>query len=133
MAAEFPESVKDLLSDEKRAFAFLATIMPDGSPQVTPVWFDVEDGLIRINTARGRVKERNLRARPKVALAIVDPDDPYRYVQIRGTVVEEREEGAREHINRLARKYRGEPEFPWTEPPKRVMFMIRPDKVFTNR
>ncbi len=100
------------LHDEVRAFAFLATTMADGSPQVTPLWFDVEGELLRLNTARGRTKERNTRARPRVALAILDPANPYRYLQIRGTVIEHREQGAEEHIRQLSLKYRGTDEFP---------------------
>ena len=83
--AIIPEKYLDLLQ-RKKAFANLATIMPDGSPQVTPVWCDYKDGLVRVNTAKGRVKARNLKKGVAVALAIVDPDNPYRYVQIRGRV-----------------------------------------------
>ena len=80
--AIIPEKYLDLLQ-QKKAFASLATVMADGSPQVTPVWFDYNDGRIRVNTAKGRVKARNLKAGAAVALAIIDPDNPYRYVQIR--------------------------------------------------
>lgn len=129
-----PESHHDLLADEKRAFAFLATVMDDGSPQVTPVWFDTDGDRIRVNTARGRVKDKNMTARPRVALAISDPDDPYRYLQIRGTVVSASEEGAGEHIDRLAKKYIGQDRYPWSRPGEvRVTYVIRPDKVSVNR
>ena len=124
-----PETYADLLKDEVRAFAFLATTMPDGSPQVTPLWFDVEGDRLRINTARGRIKERNMRARSQVALAILDPANPYRYVQVRGVVVEMREQGAEEHIRALSRKYRGTPEFEIPDGQVRVMILIRPDRV----
>lgn len=124
-----PESHRDLLKDDTRAFAFLATSMPDGSPQVTPVWFDVEGDLVRINTARGRVKDRNMSDRPHVSLAIVDPGDPYRYLQIRGAVAEVTEEGARAHIDRLASKYRGTPTYEWYRGETRVIFRIRPKSV----
>ncbi len=100
-----PASHQDLLADETRALAILATLMPDGSPQATPVWFNVEDGALWVNSAKGRVKDRNMRARPQVALCILDPRDPYRYLQIRGRVVEVTEDDAAGHINRLARKY----------------------------
>lgn len=127
--AKVPETHQDLLSDAKRAYAYLATTLPDGSPQVTPVWFDVEGDLFRINTARGRVKDRNMTARPKVALLIHDPDDPFRYVLVRGEVVEAKEEGAREHIDRLSLKYLGKP-FPWyREGDVRVTYIIRPRHV----
>jgi len=132
MEVEISAGMHDLLSDNRRAFAILATMMKDGTPQATPVWFDVEDGLIRVNTARGRVKERNMQERPEVALTIIDPDNWYRYLQIRGTVVEVTEEGARDHIDHLAGKYTGTPEYrgPVTSP--RVIFKIRPSAVFSN-
>jgi PPOX class probable F420-dependent enzyme len=127
-----PEDYHDLLRDEVRAYAFLATTMPDGSPQVTPLWFDVEGDWLRINTARGRVKERNMRTRSQVALAIIDPANLYRYVQVRGTVVEMREQGAEEHIRSLSRKYRGTPEFEIPPGQVRVMVLIRPVRVHTQ-
>jgi PPOX class probable F420-dependent enzyme len=102
-----PESHRELFLDATRAFAALATSMTDGSPQATPVWFDVEEGLIRVNTARGRAKVRNMTYRPRIALAILDPANPYRYLQIRGTVIDATEESARQHIDRLAQKYLG--------------------------
>jgi PPOX class probable F420-dependent enzyme len=105
-----PEKYLDLLA-RKKAFAVLATTMPDGSPQVTPVWFDYKEGLVRVNTAKGRVKARNLKQGAAVALAIVDPDNPYRYIQIRGRVGRLTEEGARAHIDTLAKKYRGEDKY----------------------
>jgi PPOX class probable F420-dependent enzyme len=83
--ATIPEKYLDLL-EQKKAFASLATTMPDGSPQVTPVWFDYKNGIVRVNTAKGRVKARNLKEGAAVALAIIDPDNPYRYIQLRGHV-----------------------------------------------
>jgi len=124
-----PESHRDLLGDDVKALAFLSTTMADGSPQVTPVWFDAERETIRINTARGRTKERNMAARPHVALAIADPADPYRYLQIRGMVVEMLEQGAVEHIRQLSRKYTGTDDFPVPDGQVRVMIVIRPDHV----
>ncbi len=123
-----PPEYQDLLQDETKAYLFLATIMPDGSPQVTPVWFDADGQHIRINTAKGRVKDRNMRARPKVAMVIQDPRNPYRYLQIRGRVVEITEEGADEHINRLSLKYDGKP---WARVPgqTRLIFKILPEHV----
>jgi PPOX class probable F420-dependent enzyme len=106
-----PDSHKDLLSDETRAFAYLATIMADGSPQVTPVWFNTDGSHILINSAVGRTKDRNMRTRAQVALAIADPKNPYRYVQIRGQVVEITREGADAHIDALAGKYTGAPKY----------------------
>ncbi len=120
---------KDLLTD-KKALAELATLMPDGSPQVTPVWFDFDGSHIRVNTAKGRVKARNLQQGAKVALAIVDPDNAYRYVQIRGTVTSVAEEGAANHIDALAKKYLGQDKYPWSQPGDvRVMYEITPGSV----
>jgi PPOX class probable F420-dependent enzyme len=104
------EQYLDLLTT-KKAFASLATVMPDGSPQVTPVWVDYADGMLRVNTARGRVKERNMSLNARVALAIVDPDNPYRYVQIRGRVRRVTEQGAVAHIDSLAKKYLGQDKY----------------------
>lgn len=105
MTNKIPDDFKDLLN--KKALADLATIMPDGSPQVTPVWFDVDENQPRVNFAKGRQKDRNMRARPAVALAIIDPDNPYRYMQLRGIVIEITEEGANSHIDELAHTYLG--------------------------
>lgn len=104
--AVIPDNFLDLLGT-KKAFANIATVMKDGSPQVTPVWFDYTGGKIRVNTARGRVKARTMRNGARVALAIVDPDNPYRYLQIRGRVVSVTEQGADAHIDSLAKKYLG--------------------------
>lgn len=90
---------------EKKAFAHLATLMPDGSPQVTPVWVSHQDGFILINSAEGRQKDLNMERDPRVAVSIQDPDDPYRYLQIRGEVVEIIRNGADEHIDQLAKHY----------------------------
>ncbi len=95
----FPQEYLDLLKDETKAFLFLATTMSDGSPQVTPIWFNADDEYILINTNEGRTKDRNMKARPKVALVIQDPNTPYRYIQIRGEIAEHTTQGADEHIN----------------------------------
>jgi len=125
-----PDSHQDLLSDEKRAFVYLATIMKDGSPQVTPVWFDVEGEYIRLNSAAGRLKDRNMRARPTVALCIADPADPYRYLQIRGRVVEITLEDAEAHIDSLNFKYHGSRRYPNHRPDQpRVIYKVLPEKV----
>lgn len=121
-----PEKYLDLLQ-QKKAFASLATAMPDGSPQVTPVWFDYKDGLIRVNTAKGRVKARNMKEGAPVALAIIDPDDPYRYLQLRGRVGRVTEEGAVSHIDALAKKYLGQDKYPHAQPGEvRMMCEIEP-------
>ncbi len=129
MAATIPETHASLFRDKARAFAFLGIVMDDGSPHVTPVWFDMQGDLLRINTARGRVKDRSMTARPKVSLAIMDPEDPYRYVHIRGTVVDITEEGARAHIDRLAHKYLGSGQYPWYGGEVRVTYSIRLDTI----
>jgi PPOX class probable F420-dependent enzyme len=126
-----PSDFHDLLKDETKAFAFLGTIMPDGSPQVTPIWFDTDGEYITINTAKGRQKERNMRSRPQVAMTILDPKRPYRYLQIRGEVAEFAEEGAAEHISALSRKYRGH-DFTIPKGQVRVTFKILPKFVSTE-
>jgi len=122
---QVPETERDLLADETKAFAFLATLMPDGSPQVTPVWFNTDGEHILVNSARGRVKDRNMRKRPQVALTLMSMADPYRYVQIRGEVVEISEVDAADHIHALSMKYRGRP-FDIPAGQVRVIYKIRP-------
>ncbi len=130
MAATIPQGFRDLL--EKKAFAHLATIMPDGSPQVTPVWFDYSGGSVRINSAKGRVKDRNMRRTRRVALAIQDPENPYRYLGIRGRVEEITEEGADAHIDALARKYLGQDRYPYRQAGEvRVIYRVQPERVWT--
>ena len=125
------DKYNDLLT-EKKAFASLATVMPDGSPQVTPVWFDVAGDKIRVNTARGRIKDRNMSQNARVALAIVDPDNPYRYLQIRGRVTNITEEGADAHIDSLAKRYLGVDKYPYRQPGEtRVIYKIQPEHTAT--
>ena len=128
----FPESHRDLLSDEVRAAAYLATQMPDGSPQVTPIWFSYENGQLRINTMRGRVKEKNMSARPQVALVIQDPEDTDRFIQVRGVPARPTEGGAVDHIERLSQKYRGKAFRPLRPGEVRVIFEIEPSSISTN-
>ena len=126
--AQIPDAFLDLLQ-QKKAFANLATVMPDGSPQVTPVWFDYAAGKVRVNTAKGRVKARVLHEGSPVALAIMDPDNPYRYIQIRGRVARI-EEGADPHIDSLAKKYLGQDKYPYRQPGEvRIMYEIEPTSV----
>jgi PPOX class probable F420-dependent enzyme len=126
-----PEAFSDLLTT-KKAFASLATINADGTPQVTPVWFDRDGSRIRINTAKGRVKDKNLRRTPAVALTIMDPDNPYRYVQVKGRVAAVTESGADTHIDALAKKSLGQDRYPYRNPGEaRVTFTIAPDRVQT--
>ena len=126
-----PESFTDVLSREKKAFAFLALVMKDGTPHVTPVWFDYDGTLIVVNTARGRVKDKILRKHPRVALAIQDPANPYRYIQIRGKVVAETEEGGYEQICALNDKYHGNRNYPKRPGEVRVTYKILPEKCTT--
>jgi PPOX class probable F420-dependent enzyme len=124
--AVIPQQYIDLVTN-KKAFAHLATVMKDGSPQVTPVWLDFTDGVIRVNTARGRVKDRNLKVGSRVALSVADPDNPYRYVQVRGKVTKEIEQGADAHIDSLAKKYMGVDSYPYRNAAeKRVIYYIEP-------
>ena len=125
-----PDQYKDLL--EKKAFAHLGTLMKDGSPQVTPVWFDHDGTHIRINSAKGRWKDKNMRNRPQVALSILDPDNPYRYMQIRGKVVDVTEAGADAHIDSLAKKYLGQDKYPFRQPgEERVIYKVSVERVTT--
>jgi len=126
-----PASYNDLMT-QKKALAHLATVMPDGTPQVTPVWFEYTGDKIRINTARGRVKDKNMQKTTAVALSIVDPDNPYRHVVVRGRIVNVIEEGAAAHIALLAKKYLGLDEYPWAnQTDVRVIYEIEPTSVST--
>jgi PPOX class probable F420-dependent enzyme len=119
---------RDIL--DKKGFAHLATVGRDGAPQVTPVWADFDGTFVRINTARGRVKDRNLKRNPQVALSAQDPDNPYRYVQVRGRVAEMTEQGADAHIDALAKKYIGKDRYPWRRAGEvRVLVKILPERV----
>ena len=124
-----PERLLDLLSDEKKAFASLALTLADGSPQVTPIWFGWDGTHLILNTARGRVKDRVMKRGGKVALLIVDPADPYRYVQIRGRVVDETEDGAYDTICDLQLKYRGNRDYPKRPGEVRVTYKVLPETV----
>ena len=126
-----PDGYMDLIT-EKKALANVATVMADGSPQVTPVWFDYADGKVRINTAKGRVKSHTMTEGAKVAMAIVDPDNDYRYIQIRGMVTKVTEDGADAHIDALAKKYLGKDKYPWASPDQvRVIMEIEPQHTQT--
>ena len=124
-----PERLNDLLSPEKKAFASLALTLADGSPQVTPIWFGWDGTHIILNTARGRVKDKVMRRGGKVALLIVDPNDSYRYLQIRGRVMDETEEGAYDVICDLRLKYRGDRNYPKNPGEVRVTYKVLPEQV----
>lgn len=125
MAQAIPEKYKDLF--DKKAFANLATVMPDGSPQVTPVWVDYDGDFVLVNSARGRQKDKNMKQNSSVALSILDPDNPYRYLEVRGNVAEITEEGASEHIDKMAKKYMGVDKYPYrSQNEVRVLYKIEP-------
>lgn len=127
---QIPESHRDILVGKN--FAHVATLMPDGSPQSTPVWVDVDGDDILFNTAEGRQKVRNLDRDGRVAISIADMENPYRYLQVRGRVVEKTYEGADAHINKMAQKYLGQETYPWSAPgDQRVIYRIRPEHVST--
>ena len=128
--APIPERFVDLVRPEKKAFAALGLVMKGGTPQVTPMWFDYDEsnGQFIFNTARGRVKDRILKRKPEVAFAIQDPGNPYRYLQVRGRVVSETEEGAYEQICALNQKYHGRPNYPRREGEQRVTYRVVPER-----
>ncbi len=128
MPATIPDNFLDLF--KKKSFAHLATLMPDGSPQVSPVWIDYDGTYILVNSAKGRQKDHNMISRPKVALSIIDPENPYRTLLIRGTVVDQTTDGARDHIDSLAQRYRGAAKYQSVRPDEiRVIYKIRPEHV----
>ena len=130
MEAVIPEPFKDLFA--KVAFAHLATVMADGSPQVTPVWCSFDGTSVWVNSAKGRLKDKNMRRNKRVALSIQDPDNAYRYLAIQGEVAEITESGADAHIDALAKKYLGKDRYPYRVPGEvRVIYKIRPEKVST--
>lgn len=131
MSARIPKTHVDLLDREKKAFATLALITRKGEPHVTPMWFDFDGEHVIFNTARGRVKDRILHRRPTVALAIIDPANPYRYIQIRGPVVSESEEGGYDQICDLNQKYHGNRNYPKRPGEVRVTYKIRPEHFTT--
>jgi PPOX class probable F420-dependent enzyme len=102
-STHIPQSRRDLL--EGGHYAALTTVMPDGQPQITPLWCNLEGDDVLVNTMRGFRKERNMRANPKVTLLAYDPERPLRHIEVRGTVVEMTEEGALEHLDQLTQLY----------------------------
>ena len=126
MSNVIPEGFQDLF--EKKSFAHLATINPDGSPQNTPVWLEFDGTHILINSSKGRKKDRNMRTEARVALSILDLDNAYRYLEVRGRMVDITAEGGIDQINKLAKKYLGEETYPWLQPgEERVTYKIAPD------
>ena len=127
MSSIIPDQYKDLF--QKKAFASLATLMPDGTPQVTPVWVDFDGTHVLVNSARGRQKDKNMQKNSVVALSIMDPDNPYRYLEVRGKVTEITEDGADQHIDKMAKKYMGKDTYPFRRAGEvRVLYKIAPSR-----
>jgi PPOX class probable F420-dependent enzyme len=130
MSTSLPQNYLDLF--HKKAFGVLTTLGPDGSPHTQPVWVDYQDGSVWVNSAEGRQKDKNVRRDPRVSVAIIDPDNPYRYLEVRGKVEEITNEGASEHIDKMAKKYLGQDKYPYAQPgEKRVLYKIKPHKFHT--
>jgi PPOX class probable F420-dependent enzyme len=126
---EIDDSVIRLLTGSN--FSFVATLMKDGSPQITPTWIDFDKGIILINTAEGRTKQKNVSRDPRVAISIVDQKNPYDMVTIRGKVIEQATNGADEHIDNLAKRYLGVDKYPFRSPSeKRIILKVEPENVF---
>jgi PPOX class probable F420-dependent enzyme len=122
-----PQSHVDLLT--KKAFAHLVTLLPDGKPQSTPVWVDYDGKHVLINTAVGRLKDKNMQRDGRIALSITDPDNPYRYLEVRGRVVERTHAGADAHIDAMAKKYLGQDKYPFRQPGEvRVLYKVMPER-----
>ena len=127
---KIPDNFMDLF--DKKAFGSLSTLMPDGSPQTNPVWVDYADGELWVNSAVGRLKDRNIKRDPRVSVAVIDPDNPYRFLEIRGKVREVTEHGATQHIDKMAKKYLGKDKCPFAQPGgQRVLYKITPEHVHT--
>lgn len=125
------ENLEHMLN--QKTFAHLATVMEDGSPQVSPVWIDHEGGHIRVNSARGRVKDKNMRRTPDVAISMTDPENPYKFISVKGKVVEVTEDGADAHIDALAYKYLGQETYPYRQDGEvRVIYKIEVQQVSGN-
>jgi PPOX class probable F420-dependent enzyme len=123
-----PDTFLDLFT--KKAFAHLATLMPSGEPQVTPVWIDYDGERIVLNTAAGRQKDKNLQRDGRVSLSIPDPDNPYRYLEVRGRVSERTTSGADAHIDKMAKKYLDKDKYPFRQPGEvRVIFKVKPEHI----
>lgn len=128
MPKSIPEAYYDILA--KRAFAHFVTLMPDGSPQSSPVWIDREGENLVVNSAVGRLKDKNVKRDPRVAISVADPDNPYRCLMIRGEVVEITEEGADDHIDAMAMKYMGKEKYPFrSDTEVRVKYIVKPKVV----
>ena len=115
---------------KKPVFVHLTTLMPDGSPQVSPVWVDVDGDAIMINSAQGRIKDKNMRRDPRVALSVTDPDNPYKALMVRGRVTTITGDGADAHIDKMAKKYLGKDKYPFRKAGEvRILYRIEPSAV----
>lgn len=131
MATSIPEDAYRLLDEPN--FAFIATVMDDGSPQNTPVWIDRDGDTVVFNTAKGRAKHRNLQRDPRISVAVLDADQPYSYLQVRGRA-EFVEEGADAHIDKMAKKYLGKDEYPFRkEGEERIIVRVAAEAVDWRR
>jgi len=125
---QITEPVAKLL--EGKNLAFVATLMKDGWPQITPTWVDIEDGKILVNTAEGRLKQKNISRDGRIAISVADQNNPYHMVTVRGRVVEQTNEGADEHVDKLAKKYLGVEKYPLRSPnEKRIIIKIKPERI----
>lgn len=128
---KIPEEFLDLFKN--KSFAHLGTFMPDGSIQINPVWVDYDGKFVLINTQRGRQKDINMQRDPRVTVEIQDADNPYRYIEVRGVVAEDVEEGAEQHIDKLAKKYTGADKYPHLGHGEvRVIYKIKPERVLAH-
>jgi PPOX class probable F420-dependent enzyme len=128
MSRSIPVEFRDLFS--KRAYASLGTLRPDGSPQVTPVWCDFDGDRLLVNTAEGRHQDKNIQRDSRVAVVIADPNNPYRYLEIRGRAVEVRGREADTHLDQLARKYLGSETYAYKQPGEvRIMYAIEAERI----
>ena len=129
ISRELTDSAVNLFKGKN--FGFIASIMKDGSPQLTPVWIDYDGQFLLVNTAEGRTKQKNFDRDPRVAISVVDQNNPYNMVSIRGKVVQQTTDGADEHIDKLAKKYLGVDKYPLRNPDeKRIILKIKPEKIF---
>jgi len=129
---EIDDSVIQLLTGKN--FAFVSTLMKDGSPQITPTWIDYDEKTILINTAEGRTKQKNVSRDNRVAISIVDQNNPYHMVTIRGKVIEQTTKGADEHIDKLAKRYLGVDKYPFrSQTEKRIILKVKPEKIFHSQ
>ena len=132
MAEQVPDKFLDLF--QKPALAHLATVMADGTPQVTPVWVDYDGTYILINTVKGRQKAVNMERRSQVGLDIVDPGNPWHWISVRGRVVEVDEQAANEHIDKMAKKYTGQDRYANHNPNlTRAIYKVLPDRVIGSQ